>query len=425
METMIQRLLLLAMLLFATVAVADDQIKGIEIEGLEYSNARTVERELPFEAGDVWKDEYGEVASRRLRNLGLFSEAVVLPPDDNGIVHIRVNDRWPIWLLPEATRQDNGASSAGLTMTHENLWGLHHKLRLAVRRDAGKNFSSIASNNGTSYQGSYAWRRIGDSKFGFDASFDRGSSIFDAYQNGVLTSSYFQEKQSWSSGVSYGFGPVPGEGWGARLGFSADETAYSLESGPPLSDVTGLRNHALQASTYYRLVDDHITWFTGNEFNYNLSVAHEAVGSDINSYKQTASLRSYIDMGQQNTLNYRINAGLLTGDLFRAGLFDVGTSSGMRGYYSGELLGNAYAWGTLEVRHPWEINSNIQVVGFVDAGHVSLEGRNALGEPILVGIGGGVRWTLRWLVNGTLRADVAYGVATQKWRLHLGTGHSF
>jgi outer membrane protein assembly factor BamA len=426
METMSQRLLpLLLLLLFTTTASAEDQIKGIEIEGLEYSNARTVERELPFEAGDVWQDEYAEVASRRLRNLGLFSEAVVLPPDDNGIVHIRVNDRWPIWLLPEATRKDNGASSAGLTMTHHNLWGLNHKLRLAVRGDTGKNFGSIASNNGISYQGSYAWRRIGDSNFGFDASFDRGSNIFDAYQNGVITSSYFQDKQSWSSGISYGFGPVPGEGWGARLGFSVDETAYSLESGPPLPDVIGLRRQAVQASTSYQLVNDHITWFTGNAFNYNLSVAHKAVGSTINSYRQTLSLREYLDIGNQNTINYRINAGWLTGDILRDGLFDVGDSSGMRGYYSGDLLGNAYAYGTLEVRHPWEINSNIQLVGFVDAGHVSLQGRNALGEALLVGVGGGVRWTLRWLVNGTLRADVAYGVATQKWRLHLGTGHSF
>jgi len=422
MESMIQRLLLLAMLLFPMLAVAENQIKHIEINGLKYSDARTVERELPFEAGDVWKDEYGEVASRRLRNLGLFSEAIVLPPDDNGIVHIRVNDRWPLWLLPEATRKDNGASSAGLTMTHHNLWGLNHKLRMAVRRDTGKNFSS---NSGTSYQGSYAWRRIGDSNFGFDASFDKGSSIFDAYQNGAFTSSYFQEKQSWSSGISYGFGQVPGEGWDARLGFSADETAYTLRGGPLLPDVRGLRRQALQASASYRLVNDYITWFTGHEFDYSLNIAHKAVGSTINSYRQTVSLRRYLDIGNQNTLNYRINAGLATGEILRDGLFDVGSSGGMRGYYSGDLQGNAYIYGTLEVRHPWEINSNVQLVAFVDAGHVNRDGSSALGKAVAVGIGGGVRWTLRWLVNGTLRVDGAYGVATHRWRIHLGTGQSF
>ncbi|MCF7821377.1 MAG: hypothetical protein K9M17_02920 [Mariprofundaceae bacterium] len=426
METMIQRLLLVVVvLLLPTAAMAENQIKQIEINGLEYSDARTVERELPFAVGDVWKDEYGEIASRRLRNLGLFSEAVVLAPDDQGIVHIRVNDRWPLWLLPEATRKDNGASSAGLTMTHHNLWGLHHNLRLAVRGDTGDNFSSITSNNGISYQGSYAWRRIGDTNFGFDASFDRGGAIFDAYQNGVLTSSYFQDKQSWSSGVSYGLGPVPGEGWDVRLGFAVNETAYALKSGPLLPDVLGLRRQAIQASTSYRLVNDRITWFTGNEFDYNLSVAHQAIGSTINSYRQTTSLRRHIEIGRQNTLDYRINAGLLTGNILRDGLFDVGDSSGMRGYYSGDLQGNPYVYGTLVVRHPSEINSNDQLVAFVVAGHVRLEGRNALDKPIVIGVGGGVRWTLRWLVNGTLRADMAYGVATRKWRLHLGTGQAF
>jgi len=425
METIIYRVMLLALLLAPFSVMAENRIKHIEINGLEYSDARVVTRELPFEVGDAWKDEYGEVASRRLRNLGLFSEAIVRPPDDNGTVHIRVNDRWPLWLLPEATRKDNGASSAGLTMTHHNLWGLNHKLRLAVRADAGKNFSSIASNNGISYQVSYAWRRIGDSNFGFDASIDRSSNVFDAYQNGILTSSYIQEKQRWSSGISYGFGPVPGEGWDVRLGFLADETAYSLKSGPPLSDVRGLRRQALQASTSYRLVNDYITWFTGNEFDYSLSVAHKAVGSTINSYRQTTSLRRHIDMGQQNTLSYRINAGLLTGDILSDGLFDVGNSKGMRGYYSGDLQGNAYIYGTLEGRYPWKINSNVQLVAFVDAGHVNRDGKGALGKAIAIGVGGGVRWTLRWLVNGTLRADVAYGSATQKWRLHLGTGQSF
>lgn len=372
--------------------------------------------------GDEWKIEFGDIASRRIRNLGLFSKAVVLPPDQNGVVHIRVDDRWPLWLLPEATRSDNGASSAGLALTHHNLWGLHHKLRLAARWDTGKNFTA---NNGNSYQGSYAWRRIADSNFGINLSFNRGRRIFDAFQNGILSSTYFQQNQSWSGGISYGFGPVPGEGWDVRLGFSINETAYELRNGPLLSDVLGLRRQAVQVSANYRLLDDHITWITGNEFDYSLDIAHKGVGSAINSYKQTISLRRHIDIGKQNTLSYRINAGLATGEVLRDGLFDVSNSSGMRGYYSGELQGNAYIYGTLEGRHPLEINSNFQLVAFVDAGHVNRNGRRALGKSIVAGVGGGVRWTLRWLVNGTLRADVAYGVATHRWRLHLGTGQAF
>lgn len=422
METLIRRLLLLIMLLLPLVAVAEGQIKRIEINGLKYSDVRTVERELPFQMGDTWQTEYAEVASRRLRNLGLFSSATILPPDSDGVVRISVDDRWPIWLLPEATRSDSGASSAGLALTHHNLWGLHHKFRLAGRWDTGKNFTT---NNGNSYQGSYAWRRVADSRFGLDISFDRGRSIYDAYQNGSFSSSYVQEKQSWSGGVSYGFGPVPGEGWDARLGFSTDMTAYDLRSGPLLSDVRGLRRQAIQLSANYRMINDRVTWITGHAFDYSLDFADKGIGSSINSYRQRVSLRRHIGVGRDNTVSYRINAGLATGEVLRDGLFDIGNRSGMRGYYPGELQGDAYIYGTLEGRYPLELNNNIQLVGFVDAGHVNRDGKRALGKSIVAGVGGGVRWTLRWLVNGTIRVDGAYGVATQRWRLHLGTGHSF
>ncbi|MDT8375718.1 MAG: hypothetical protein RQ867_03155 [Mariprofundaceae bacterium] len=422
MAAMMQRLLPVMLLLLPTVAVAGNQIKQIEINGLKYSDARTVERELPFETGDEWQDEYGVVASRRLRNLGLFSEAVITPPDSSGVVRIRVNDRWPLWLLPEGSRSDSGATSAGLTLTEHNLWGLHHNLRLATRRDTGKNFSA---NNGTSYQGSYNWRRISDTNYGLDFSVNNGTTVFDAYQNGVVTSSYLLEQTSWSAGVSYGFGPVPGEGWDARLGFSSNSTAYQLKSGPLLPDVRGLRRQALAISASYRLIDDHITWLTGSEIDYSFEVAHRALGSAINSYRQTFSWRRHLDMGRQNTLSYRVNAGLLTGNILRDGLFDVGSRNGLRGYYPGELQGNAYIYGTLEGRHPWELNSNVQLVAFVDAGHINRDGRSAYGRPVVAGVGGGVRWTLRWLVNGTIRVDGAYGFATQKWRLYLGTRQAF
>ncbi len=418
------RLLGLLVLVLSTNAYAasDKVIKHIEITGLKHSKARVVRRELPFSEGDVWQPLFAETASRRLRNLGLFSEAVVNPPDRAGVVHIRVNDRWPLWLLPEASRSDSGASSAGLTLTEHNMWGLHHHLRLAWRRDTGKNFSG---NNGSSYQSSYIWRRVFDSNFGFDVSYNDGTSIFDAYRNGVLSSSYLRDQKSWSAGVRYGLGPVPGEGWDVRLGFSANESAYSLRSGPALADVIDQRRHAVQFSASYRMVDDHITWLTGSEVDYQADVAHRALGSTINSYSQTISWRRHLDLGSQNTLSYRINAGLRTGNVLRDGLFDVGSRNEMRGYYPGELQGNAYIYGTLEGRHPLEVNSNFQLVAFVDAGHVSRNGSSALDKALVVGVGSGIRWTLRWLVNGTIRVDGGYGFATKKWRLYLGTGQAF
>jgi len=416
-------------LLFSGAAYAGDAsepanitINDIEIKGLEYSRARVILRELPFSQGEQWRPEFVEVGERRVRNLGLFSEAHITPPDADGVVHIRVNDRWPLWLLPEASRSDSGATSAGITLTEHNMWGLHHHLRLAMRRDTGKNFTG---SNGTSYQSSYLWRRINDSNFGMDASMNEGTSIFDAFQNGVFSSSYLQDNKSWNAGIRYAFGPVPGEGWDVRLGFSSNKSAYSLRSGPALADVVGLRRQSVQFSANFRMVDDHITWLTGTEIDYSADVAHTSLGSEINSYSQTVSWRRHLDLGSQNTLGYRINAGLRTGNVLRDGLFDVGSRNEMRGYYPGELQGNAYIYGTLEGRHPLKINSNVQLVAFADVGHVNRDGRSALGKSVVAGVGGGVRWTLRWLVNGTIRVDGAYGFATKKWRLYLGTGQAF
>ena len=422
MEALKRIVLMLILLLCGVANAAEHEIKHIEIEGLEYSRARVVLRELPFKVGETWQPEWAELGARRLRNLGLFSEAHVMPPDAYGVVHVRVNDRWPLWILPEASRSDNGASSAGVTLTEHNMWGLHHHLRLATRRDTGKNFTG---NNGSSYQASYIWRRINDSNFGVDAAINDGTSIFDAYQNGVLTSSYLQDNQNWSAGASYALGPVPGEGWGLRLGFSSNKSTYSLRSGPALVDVVGLRRQAVQFSASFRMVDDQITWLTGTQIDYTADVAHQSLGSDINSYSQTISWRRHLDIGNQNTFSYRINAGLRTGNVLRDGLFDVGSRNEMRGYYPGELQGNAYIYGTLEGRHPLAINHNVQLVAFADAGHVNRNGSSALGRDVVVGVGGGVRWTLRWLVNGTIRVDGAYGFATRKWRLYLGTGQAF
>ena len=101
-----------------TAANADGQgqiIKGIAIEGLKYTRPRTVLRALPFAKGDRWKAGDGEESERRLRTLGIFPEAHVSPPDAQGIVHVRVGDRWPVWLLPEISRHDNGNTTAGAT----------------------------------------------------------------------------------------------------------------------------------------------------------------------------------------------------------------------------------------------------------------------------------------------------------------------
>jgi len=403
--------------------VEEPVVQKIEISGLKYSDERVLLRELPFSKGSKWQETFIKTSERRLRNLGIFtSKVTVLAPDNQGIVHIIVKDRWPIWLLPEASRKDGGASRMGLALSYYNVWGLNHFARFSASEDTGKNFSS---KQGQSYQGSYIWRRIADSKYGVDMSANRGDSVFDAFENGVLSSSYVQNSQDWTLGLSYAFGAVPGEGWDTRAGLSHSLKRFALKTGVPQPDIQNSQRNAVNLGINYRFVDDHTTWITGSAFNYHVELASSLFGSSVNVTRQSASWRSYIPLKQQNTINVRVNAGWAEGDLLRDGLFDLGSGEGIRGYYPGDLQGSAYVYGTLESRILIEPDSNVQWVAFVDAGHVTNQGRRALGRSIVAGVGTGVRWTLRWLINGTLRGDVAYSTALHRWRLHLGTGQSF
>jgi len=398
-------------------------IQSITIEGLERTQERTVLRQLPFTTGDIWQHRFADQGERWLRNLGLFSEVHIDAPDDNGMVRIRLHERWSLWILPQLSRHDNGASSAGVALDEYNMWGLGHHLRLAYKQDTGKNFSTL---NGSSYEAGYRWFRIQDSKLSMNLSIGKGSSVFDTYQNGQLLSEYLQDGRSGSVSLDYALGPVPGEGWGMTLGFALNHTAFRVLNGPPQADVVGTHKHSLLAGLNYRQLDDQIIWLSGTAFDYTLDVAHQALGSTINIYRQTASLRSYIPIeGKQNTLNLRINAGLASGNVLRDGLFDLGNRDNIRGYYPGEIQGKAYLYGTMEGRFLLHHDANVQLVTFSDIGYLPGTSHSARNKKTFIGLGTGLRWTLRWLVRGTIRGDAAYGFATRRWRFYLGTGQAF
>lgn len=396
-------------------------IHDIRIEGLERTNTATVLRELPFAPGTEWQPEFAETSERRLRNLGIFSEVRVAPPDADSRVTIYIKERWSLWILPQASRKDDGSSSVSVVLDEYNMWGLNHHLKLGHKRETGRNFTNLT---GSSSEVAYNWSRIADSRLSVSAGSSWGRSIYDTYTLGIKTAQYMQSSKSGSLTFSYALGPVPGEGWGVSLGYSGSNSSYQLLSGTAQTDVVGHRLRALAGGLSYSQVNDHITWFTGRALDYSLSVAHSTFGSTISNYSQTLSLRSYYPFWEQNTINVRLNAGIVTGDVLRSGLFDIGNRDGLRGYYPGELQGSRYLYGTLEGRFPLRQNSNFQLVTFADAGQISGKGTSVT-RGVAVGLGGGVRWTLRWLARGTIRADAAYGFASNRWRFYLGTGQSF
>jgi len=397
-------------------------VASIEIEGLKRTQEVTVLRELPFTVGSLWQENFANHAERRLRNLGIFSEALVSAPDESGSVKIHLKERWSLWLLPQATRKDNGASSASLVLDEYNLWGLNHHVSLGYRQDTGKNFSGV---NGSSYDAVYDWRRLADSKLDMSISGSWGHSLLDTYNLGITSAQYMHIGKSGSVVFSYALGEVPNEGWGLHAGFSGSNSAYRFISGTPQTDIISNRIRTVLAGVNYRQIDDHLTWLSGSGFEYSLSAAHKSIGSTINSYGQTVSWRKYQVLSGEHTLNLRLNAGLMSGDVLRSGAYDIGNSKGIRGYYPGELQGSHYLYGTLEGRFPITQGSNFQLVGFTDMGMIGGVVGTSVTRGLAAGAGGGFRWTLRWLINGTIRGDVAYGFASKRPRFYLGTGQAF
>ena len=407
-------------------AYADEGIwiSAIHVTGLKRTRLRTVLRELPFTTGEQWQPDSRAEGERRLRNLGLFSTVVILPPASDGLVQIRVKERWSLFVLPEASRSDIGKSSAGITLTEHNMWGLHHQLRIATREDTGKNFSSI---NGTRADGSYLWRRVADGPVSLGFGLGGGRSVFDTFDQGVLTGQYKQKSSNWYTSASWALGPLPGDGWGLGLGFSSSISTYKLIGGLPSPSLHDSRRNSIQGSISYARVDDHTTWLTGVGFQYALNVAHHGMGSTIDVYRQTASFATHIPISPSSTstLNIRLSAGSAYGQVLQDGLFDIGFNRGLRGYLPGELQGRFYAYTNIEGRFPLPRYSNFQLVAFSDIGQIWNSRRPAYGKPVIAGIGGGARFTLRWLVNGTFRADAAYGTGSKRWRFYFGTGQTF
>jgi len=398
-------------------------IQDIAISGLQKTRPVTVLRELPFTTGDTWRDGFQPTAERRLRNTGLFAEVTVTPPDDLGVVHIRVRDRWSLFLLPEGSRSDIGKTTAGITFTEHNLWGLNHNLRLATREETGKNFSAL---KGTTVSGSYLWRRIGDGSVDMGVSANAGRRVFDTFQNALLASEYREKNVGWAAKLSMAHGPVPGEGWSSSLGFSSSISNFTLIAGPASPTVIDKHRNAIQAGIAYQFVDDRITWLTGTQFDYNWDIAHKSLGSNINVYRQSSSLSSHIPLTDGgSTFDFRISGGGATGSVAQDGLFDIGNNSGLRGYLPGELQGTYYTYSNIEARVPIKPESNFHLVGFTDIGQIWNQGRPALGKNVIVGVGAGARLTLRWLVKGTFRTDVAYGLATSRFRFYFGTNQAF
>ena len=393
MATLIR--VLLALILFIPPLVAAT-IRSIEIRGLHDSREALVRRELPFAIGDPWRPELAEETRKRLLALGVFSEAHVLPPDEKGKVVVLVHERWPLWLVPTATRRDTGDSWIGLSLIHYNLAGLAHQGRLALRNYTGTNFS--AWRRVRDWQASHFWRRI-------------GGGAFSLRSEAAQVIAPGERSEGLGMMLERALGPTP------ELGATVGIGAFVLRRG----GMRPMHVQGLRAVFSWADVFDHLDWQEGARLRLQWQLAPRWGAADTRWDEAWGEWARYLPLDARgDTINLRLAAAVRRGDFARIGLLDPSGGQGVRGYLPGEAGGRAYLLGSLEARLLVPGAENVQGVLFGDVALV-----HARAWAPWIGLGIGLRWTLRWLAHGTLRLDVARGLRTRRWRVHLGAGQAF
>lgn len=141
-------------------------------------------------------------------------------------------------------------------------------------------------------------------------------------------------------------------------------------------------------------------------------------------------------VGKRNRIALRAEAGAIWADqdvdIPVRLLFLTGGDTTVRGYAyqsignrleDGSIYGARYmALGSIEWQHPLSLFGDarsFETAVFADAGAAEDKWRDA---RVYTGVGAGLRWASP---VGPLQTDVAYGLRTEKWRIHLRVGFQF
>jgi hypothetical protein len=160
----------------------------------------------------------------------------------------------------------------------------------------------------------------------------------------------------------------------------------------------------------------------------SLEGAADWLGSDFSYLRASAELRAFYRFGPRGgNLGLWVHGGYMKGgDLVH--MFRVGSWTGLRGFYTDQLVARAYVAGTLEYRTgllpmefpvAWIIPYfrgkalRIQGAAFIDLGSVAGGGpwRPRESGELLMSVGAGLRFAAVKLYKAVLRLDFAYVVS--------------
>lgn len=416
---------IIAGLLLGTPAVAAELLAAIRFAGNNTTQPEVMLQEMSIQPGDVVDAARIEASRQAIMNLGLFKsvQADLLEESEGTVLLITVEEKWYILPIPRLGLRADGDAEYGAELRLDNLFGLNQRFEVEyLVKDATTSDEPLRRELFIGY----SYPRIIGTPYQLDAG--AGLVRRDVRQkdaNDVEIGVYQQDTRTFRLGL-YRWHTVPGPSRGLRYGGGTgvqQEVYYHLSGAPvPHADAT---NVTLSGLVEFIEVDEEQYRRRGRVYGYSVERGISQLG-DFSYHRHLFYYRRHVPLDQRRSnLDYRFQLGMADGAPFDAEAWSLGGSSTLRGYESDYVRGNAMVLNNIEFLFPVSGYPQMRGVLFSDIGYAwpSVSALNLY--DLRASLGVGFRWRVQTFVNTTLRADYAWGLASDTRVAYFGTRTMF
>ena len=397
-------------------------IDRIDLTGKTETRADVVQRELKFERGQEYNQDWIDKIPTRLNRMKLFdmvgTPLFIVSPSGEGILQIPLQDRnnnsfdGVIGYMPSAKANEKGYITGFLDISFRNLFG---SARAAAFR--WKKINQLSSELEFSYLEPWVMN------YPFNISLH-----------------FLQTKQD-STWVTWSIEP-------SVEYIASDEFSFSLDAGysrvipsiqtVPVFTVFNAIKSFLGFSFKYDTRDDPFVPRRGMLINNSYSVTSKRINGPVEyiteetktknkQQKAVMDLSLYLEPVKLNVVYLGLHGRVIEGDLIEVGdLFKFGGANTLRGYRENQFLGQRIAWSNIEYRVILEKRTYAFV--FFDAGYFSqgpvLDKTQSSGTVTKNGYGIGLSFQTGLGIMNVSFA-MANGVSFSQGVIHFGIKNEF
>ncbi|HEY5782269.1 MAG TPA: POTRA domain-containing protein [Lysobacter sp.] len=400
------------------------RIVEIHLSGNEKTRDKVILRELDLAPGDPADPSAIENGRQAVLDLGLFRtvEATTQPAPGGVVLNIDIREKYHLLVVPRVDASSDRDVSYGAQLRWANVWGLNHRLNLAV--ESGDFPEERDRREEDSVRLGYRAPYLFDSPYELRVRLERierVTPVIDLGTNEVTDDAFDETFDQVDIGLARDLRTGrPRSGWIVGGGLFWQRQDTSGDFAPP-PDGKAL---ALVGTADFDDVRFHLYSETGRRFDARVEAAGSGLGSD---YSYTRTIVNYFQskaLGETPHQTWEVlgSAGLITGGPNSRNEFSLGGSSRLRGYDSDDLEGNRYYYGSLQYLRPIKWNW-LRLLAFVEVGGTD-DDREGLrdGSPY-ADIGVGVRIRLTWFVNVEIEAGWAYPLRSGDGVNFFASGH--